>query len=214
MEIVGQTSGGIKGHPHIIGSALAGASCNFPPSHERLLAGKRTIITCANSDYGAEVAALQKRNAEFHKPWIYHTAKIDEYFRKIEIGKTLGLLLWATAEQRLIGVINLNEPVFGALKSASLGFYIDARFAGQGYMTEGLSLALDYAFADHMFHRLEANVQPTNIASVSLVKGMGFRLEGFSPKYVYINGVWCDHQRWAILSDEWHQLHKKGKNGK
>jgi ribosomal-protein-alanine N-acetyltransferase len=69
-------------------------------------------------------------------------------------------------------------------------------------MSEGLRLALDHAFDQVGFHRLEANIQPGNLSSIALVKSLGFQLEGFSPKYLKINGQSCDHERWAILSDE------------
>jgi ribosomal-protein-alanine N-acetyltransferase len=70
-------------------------------------------------------------------------------------------------------------------------------------MTEGLSLVLDRGFEETGFHRLEANIQPGNLASSTLVSRLGFRKEGFSPRYLMIDGVWRDHDRWAILSDEW-----------
>jgi len=172
-----------------------------------LLRGKRTSLSYAKSDCSAELAALQERNKGFHKPWVYH-GDPDQYFQKIEVGRTIGLFLWEATEQLLIGVININEPVLGALKSAYLGYYIDAKFAGQGHMTEGLALALNYAFSVRGFHRLEANIQPANLASIGLVKRLGFRREGFSPKYLCINDVWCDHERWAILAEDWEALSK------
>jgi ribosomal-protein-alanine N-acetyltransferase len=70
-------------------------------------------------------------------------------------------------------------------------------------MTEGLALVLDHAFGDLGFHRLEANIQPGNTASAALVSKLGFRKEGFSPRYLFIDGDWRDHDRWAVLSDEW-----------
>ena len=62
---------------------------------------------------------------------------------------------------------------------------------------------LDDAFGRIGLHRIEANVQPGNGPSRALVERLGFRLEGFSPQYLTVNGAWRDHDRWAILSDEW-----------
>ncbi len=76
----------------------------------------------------------------------------------------------------------MSEPVMGMFHSAYLGFCAFPGFEAQGYMTEGLSLVLDCAFEELGFHRLEANVQPANVASSALVKRLGFRKEGFSPR--------------------------------
>ncbi len=71
-----------------------------------------------------------------------------------------------------------------------------------GYMREGLTLAVRYAFNQIDLHRLEANIQPNNHASIALAKSAGFKLEGFSPRYLRIKGEWRDHERWAILADQ------------
>ena len=68
-------------------------------------------------------------------------------------------------------------------------------------MTEALRAAIGYAFGDLGLHRLKANIQPENIASIALVRRLGFQREGFSPRYLRINGEWRDHERWALLSD-------------
>jgi ribosomal-protein-alanine N-acetyltransferase len=93
--------------------------------------------------------------------------------------------------------------VRGLFHSAYLGYYAFEPFAGSGYMSDGLGLVLNEAFGALDLHRLEANVQPGNLPSIRLVSGLGFRLEGFSPRYLKIAGRWRDHERWAILRDEW-----------
>jgi ribosomal-protein-alanine N-acetyltransferase len=69
-------------------------------------------------------------------------------------------------------------------------------------MRAGLELGLRFAFGPLGLHRLEANIQPGNESSVALVKGAGFRLEGYSPRYLKIAGRWRDHERWAILAED------------
>ena len=69
-------------------------------------------------------------------------------------------------------------------------------------MREGLQLVLDYAFGPLSLHRIEANIQPGNAASIALARGAGFRLEGYSPRYLLIGGQWRDHERYALTVDE------------
>ena len=68
-------------------------------------------------------------------------------------------------------------------------------------MTEALGSAISYAFGELGLHRLEANIQPANHASIALVRRLGFQNEGYSPRYLRINGEWQDHERWALLGD-------------
>lgn len=152
-------------------------------------------------------------SARLHRPWLQapHTAEqYDELLKRSRkpSRETRFVCLLETGE--LAGVINLSEIVRGLFQSAYLGYYAFAPFAGQGYMTEGLSLALDQAFGPLGLHRVEANIQPANARSVRLVSGLGFRLEGFSPRYLKIGGRFRDHERWALLAEEW----KGGRQGR
>jgi ribosomal-protein-alanine N-acetyltransferase len=70
-------------------------------------------------------------------------------------------------------------------------------------LREGLIQVLDRAFREYGLHRLEANIQPDNTRSIQLVKGLGFELEGYSPKYLKLAGRWRDHERWAIRVETW-----------
>ena len=112
-------------------------------------------------------------------------------------------LIWRKADGVLLGAIALSEIVRGKFQSGYLGYYLGAAHTGQGYMTEALQLMLATAFRRLRLHRVEANIQPNNRASIRLVKRAGFRREGFSPRYLKIGGRWRDHERWALLADEW-----------
>ncbi|MEP6742684.1 MAG: GNAT family protein [bacterium] len=67
----------------------------------------------------------------------------------------------------------------------------------------GLQLMLQYAFKKLKLHRVEANIQPANAASIALVKRAGFSREGFSRRYLKVCGRWRDHERWAIVVEDW-----------
>ena len=67
-------------------------------------------------------------------------------------------------------------------------------------MKEGMTQVIRYAFDELGLHRLEANIQPGNEASIALARSVGFEYEGFSPRFLRINGEWCDHERWAVLA--------------
>jgi ribosomal-protein-alanine N-acetyltransferase len=70
-------------------------------------------------------------------------------------------------------------------------------------MTEAVELILRFAFRDLKLHRIEANVQPENLPSIAVLKRCGFTREGFSRKYLKIAGRWRDHERFAIIKEDW-----------
>ena len=123
---------------------------------------------------------------------------------------TVRCFLVCRAEDGAItGVFTLSQIVRGLFHSAYLGYYALEPFAGRGYMREGMDLTLRHAFTALKLHRVEANIQPENAASIALARRTGFRLEGYSPRYLKIAGRWRDHQRWAILIDEWRLLRRQ-----
>ena len=99
-------------------------------------------------------------------------------------------------------MFTISQIVRGAFQSAYLGYYAHERHARQGLMREAMEQVLDHAFGPLALHRLEANIQPGNAPSIALARGAGFRLEGFSPRYLLIGGQWRDHERYAITVDE------------
>lgn len=117
------------------------------------------------------------------------------------------------ADGSLIGCINLNDVVRQAFQSASLAYYAFAPNQGKGLMKEALSLVISLAFTELELHRLEANIQPANSRSLGLVQSLGFRREGYSPRYIRIGGAWRGHERYAITAEEWDAAARSPRDG-
>jgi [ribosomal protein S5]-alanine N-acetyltransferase len=113
-----------------------------------------------------------------------------------------------TEDGELAGVFNVSEIVHGSFRSGYLGYYAFQPWHHRGYMKRGLRAVLDEVFGRNRLHRLEANIQPGNESSRRLVQGAGFRLEGFSPRYLKVAGRWRDHERWAITAEEWRSMRR------
>ncbi len=156
-------------------------------------------------DCDAFLAAV-RRSRSLHRPWGYPPSDREAFAgwrRRLRRDSHVGFLVCRAEDQALVGVVNLNEIVRGALQSAYLGFYSFSPHAGRGYMAAGVTAVLRRAFGELGLHRVEANVQPDNARSLALVRRLGFRREGFSPRYLKIGGRWRDHVRLALLAEQW-----------
>jgi ribosomal-protein-alanine N-acetyltransferase len=152
-----------------------------------------------------EFIALMRASVALHDPWVDFPKSSEafaNYIRPREGQTDDRFLICERDTGRIAGVINLNCIVRGFFQSTYLGYCVGQPFARHGYMTEGMRLVTHYAFTVMSLHRVEANIQPNNQPSIALVKRCGFRLEGFSPRYLKIAGEWRDHERWALLADE------------
>lgn len=104
------------------------------------------------------------------------------------------------ANGSIVGVVNVTNIVLGPFCSGYLGYYAFAGFERKGFMHAGLASVVRHVFKSFELHRLEANIQPGNLASIALVRSCGFCREGYSPRYLKIGGRWRDHERWAIVA--------------
>lgn len=150
--------------------------------------------------------AVTRASRDLHRPWVFPPTTEVTYRRwigELATGRHERLLLWRNADEALLAYFGLNGIFRGAYLGAFLGYWVNAEHAGEGYMTMGLKLVLDHAFRRLRLHRIEANIQPDNRCSIALVRRVGFRKEGFSPRYLKIAGHWRDHERWAITAEEW-----------
>jgi len=166
-------------------------------------------------DIGAFLAAVRGSRA-LHGPWTRppdtkarYEAWVARYAARGDLPAHAAYLLFRQEDHALLGVFNFSEIVRGAFLSTYLGYMGFLPYAGKGYMAEGMALALDVAFRKLRLHRVEVNIQPTNARSLALAKRIGFTREGFSRRYVKIAGRWRDHERYAILAEEWARLRRK-----
>ena len=146
-----------------------------------------------------------RASRELHRPWSFPPsteAAYAELLRRSRSPASDTSLVCRRDDGAIVGVFNLSQIVRGPFRNAYLGYYAFEPFARQGYMREGLRLVVRRAFGELGLHRLQANVQPANAASIALVAGAGFRREGFSPRYLKVGGRWRDHESWALLADE------------
>ena len=103
----------------------------------------------------------------------------------------------------MVGNINLFHIIRPGMQTAHVGYFVGVPHVKKGYATDALQLVLRFAFKKCRLHRIEADIQPLNKPSIYLVKRAGFTLEGYSRRLVKIAGKWRDHERWAILAEDW-----------
>lgn len=113
----------------------------------------------------------------------------------------------------IVGRVNVVSIVRGRGQLATLGYDAYDPYAGRGLLAEGLCLVVGMCFADEPdglgLHRLSAGVQPGNVRSAGLLRGLGFRPEGHSPRLVDVpsgddlSSAWRDHDLYGIDVSEW-----------
>ena len=153
----------------------------------------------------ADFIAAMTASADVHRPWLFPPVTPEanrDYLGRLGERKQ-GFLARRATDGALVGWLNVSDIVRGALQGANVSYGGVAAFGGQGYMSEALELVLHEAFVTLGLHRLEANIQPGNVGSLTLVRRAGFQLEGFSPGYLEIDGDWRDHERWALRAEAW-----------
>jgi ribosomal-protein-alanine N-acetyltransferase len=171
-----------------------------------MIAADRVYLRTPTPSDQDEFLALMRASVSFHQPWASAPTDAERFAAYIaDAGRSdfEAMLLCRREDGAIIGFFNLSQIVRRSLQSAYLGYAVGAPYAGTGYMRDGLELVLERAFVDLRLHRVEANIQPGNAASIALAQGAGFHREGFSPRYLKIDGQWRDHERWAILVEDW-----------
>jgi ribosomal-protein-alanine N-acetyltransferase len=173
------------------------------------IVGDKVLLRVPTSKDCAEFTALNRASKRFHRGLVSPPITPEQFavfLKRSNTEASFCVFVCLVTGGSIIGAISLSQIFLAGFQNAYLGYYVGAQYAGEGHMTEALQLLLRYAFKGLKLHRLEANIQPGNIASIALVKRAGFILEGYSPRYLKVCGRWRDHERWAILADEWKNL--------
>jgi ribosomal-protein-alanine N-acetyltransferase len=121
--------------------------------------------------------------------------------RERQLGTAFGFGIFVEGE--LAGEINLSAIQRGPFQNAYVGYWIDEKHAGNGYMPEAVVVLARFAFDELHLHRIQVAIIPRNSASRRVVEKLDLREEGIAERYLEINGVWEDHVRYALTVEEW-----------
>jgi ribosomal-protein-alanine N-acetyltransferase len=158
------------------------------------------------SDWSVLRAESQAFLAEWEPTWAADALSRGAFRRRLRIyksemrqGVTYSFLILRNADDTLLGGITLSNLRRGVAQTATLGYWIGAPHARQGYMSEALLATIEFAFRRLGLHRVEAACLPANEASRRLLLSCGFQEQGYAREYLRINGRWQDHQLFSIL---------------
>src|SRR3954465_6665450 len=180
-----------------------------------VIAGEGVFLRAPQmADYAAWVA-LREASRDFLTPWeptwpaddltrASFRRRIKRYTEDQRSDLAYPFFIFRKVDSGLVGGLTLSNIRRGCAQAASLGYWMGAEFARQGYMTAAVSALLPFAFATLRLHRVEAACIPSNSASIRLLEKTGFRREGFARQYLCIDGIWQDHLLFARLCDDPH----------
>lgn len=100
------------------------------------------------------------------------------------------------------GQVTISGITYGSARFASCGYWIDQELAGRGIMPVAVARSIDYCFTTMGLHRVEINIRPENAPSLRVVEKLGLRCEGLRPRFLHIDGQWCDHLSFSVLKEE------------
>jgi len=138
------------------------------------------------------------READFYTIKAQRKSLEDEYKQFLN-GESISFGVFR--EDNLIGKIRVSNVIYGVFKNAFIGYSIDEKEQGKGYMKQSVKLVCDYVFEFMGLHRIEASTLIDNIISQRVLLSCGFKEVGISEKYLFINGKWRDHKNFALVNE-------------
>lgn len=173
------------------------------------LKGKEIELLVLTPDYSQELLDYYIRNKKYLMP--FEPAREEDFYTISTQRKTLvdeykqflngeGITFGIFKDEKFIGRIRISSVVYGVFKNAFIGYSIDEKEQGKGYMKEAVKLICDYAFEFMGLHRIEAATLVDNEKSERVLLSCGFEKVGTSPKYLFINSKWRDHNNFALIN--------------
>jgi [ribosomal protein S5]-alanine N-acetyltransferase len=192
------------------------------PDPTPIIRGQRLILRAAKpSDYAAWYA-LRKRSQAFLKPfeprWTeadlaqgFFNQRIRRSREEALAGSDFSFLIFriAASGDVLLGGLTLSNIRRRAAQFVTLGYWMGEPFAGQGIMTEAVSMILPFVFDSLLLHRIQAAFLPINQASRRVLEKNGFREEGFAENYLQIDGRWADHVLFGLTKERYDALRRR-----
>lgn len=177
------------------------------------ITGEKVLLRAPQMADHAEWSALRAASRDFLTPWeptwpaddltrAAFRRRIRRYAEDQRSDLAYPFFIFRKSDNILVGGLTLANIRRGCAQAASLGYWMGAAYAGQGYMTAAVSTILPFAFGTLRLHRVEAACIPGNDASIRLLENTGFQREGFARQYLCINGIWQDHLLFARLRDD------------
>ncbi|MCP8998487.1 GNAT family N-acetyltransferase [Pseudarthrobacter sp. RMG13] len=164
-----------------------------------------------------EWTQVRGRNSEWLAPWEASNpapgGALPDYrqmVRSLKIQAAQGTALPFLITERtprlaapvIVGQLTVSSIVWGSAMMATLGYWVDQARAGHGIAPTAVAMATDHCFQTLGLHRMEINIRPENGPSLRVVEKLGFRDEGYRPRFLHINGEWADHRSFALTADE------------
>lgn len=174
-----------------------------------LLQGPRVQLRMLRTDDVAQLYAQfsdPKVMRYWSRPPLMRIEDAQTLFEELDRGVRAGeFAQWAIARRSddfMIGSCGLfaHQPEH---RRAELGYALASAYWGQGYAAEALRLALDYAFGGLDLHRLQADVDPRNAASIRLLELFGFTREGLLRERWHVGGEIQDSVIYGLLARDY-----------
>jgi [ribosomal protein S5]-alanine N-acetyltransferase len=173
------------------------------------LAAEQVVLRPLIADDAAAFIALAQVSAAVHGRWLWAPKTPEEfaaYIARFSNGPDTALVVCDAGSGGIAGFFTITDIIRGPYWRGTVGYGGFVPTRGRGYMTQGLRRVLGFAFDDLGLHRLEADIQPENLASKRLVSRLQFVYEGLSRGFVLIDGEWRDHERWAMTRERWDSI--------